>query len=674
MVLLKDIIVNKNISIDEGMSLKSAIKKMNQNDYGVIVVLSQNIPIGIITQKDILSILTTAVDLSIALKEILIHKDLITVNIKRSIEYALNIIIDHNIKRVIIVDDQDEYLGIVSQEMLVKNLEDDSFRTNLIVSNFITNKNRLITLGFNDTLETAFKTMIKYNIGSIVIVDHNNEAVGILTQKDAISIANKDISTKLPIKEFMSSPLITVNENDVVKSVIDLMVSKHINQVLVTQHNSKQPLNIISMRDVAHNLKGNYGYILENKLQNVKKTLNYIGELVLEIYEDNNEQVIQWMNDVAIEHFGSSVGKTIYSIIKPSVWHEIYNKIKEQTNCEKLKVSINNMYFEVTCSYHFVNNKETILLILRDISKFEYAIKDANKKSQELQQELEILQSVIDQQNNMVLVTNGSNIISTNKTFYDFFDIKSIDQFLEIYGCLSKVFIQHPDFFYVKDNENWLESISNLHEKNRIVSMIEVKTVDPKVFTVQLNKLNSDPNNYVVTLTDITEIKLESQKYYFNATHDALTKIYNRSYYLDMIKIALDKVKRYNAVFSLILFDIDNFKRLNDTYGHLKGDEVLIALSQAINKNIRTSDIFARWGGEEFVILLPATSLAKAELLAQNLQKIVQNLNIPEVGQVTASFGVTQFDAIDNENTITQRVDEAMYEAKSNGKNQVVSA
>ena len=176
-----------------------------------------------------------------------------------------------------------------------------------------------------------------------------------------------------------------------------------------------------------------------------------------------------------------------------------------------------------------------------------------------------------------------------------------------------------------------------------------------------------------MTFTDITNIKLESQKHYYHATHDIMTGLYNRAYYLDKLDNELVNAQRYNKNFSLIIFDIDHFKNVNDTYGHLKGDEVIVAVADTALKNIRKNDFVARWGGEEFIVLLPETAISSAELIAENLKKSIENIKVEGVENVSASFGVTQYIKNDDEKTIVKRADEALYEAKKTGRNKVIS-
>jgi diguanylate cyclase (GGDEF)-like protein len=119
------------------------------------------------------------------------------------------------------------------------------------------------------------------------------------------------------------------------------------------------------------------------------------------------------------------------------------------------------------------------------------------------------------------------------------------------------------------------------------------------------------------------------------------------------------------------MIDIDHFKNVNDTYGHLVGDNVLINLARLVSENIRESDIFARWGGEEFILLLPNVDVSLAEKIVTELRLKIQLKEFEKVGYLTCSFGLTEYVRGDDINSITKRADDALYEAKESGRNRV---
>jgi len=157
------------------------------------------------------------------------------------------------------------------------------------------------------------------------------------------------------------------------------------------------------------------------------------------------------------------------------------------------------------------------------------------------------------------------------------------------------------------------------------------------------------------------------------AIYDLLTGIFNRSQFNAFFEQYMAQSRRYNEPLSLIFFDIDHFKRVNDTYGHEIGDAVLKELTKLIQMSIRESDTFARWGGEEFTILLPKTSLQEAVQIAEKLRQIIQNHTFPLPQRITCSFGVIEVEPNADVHSALQQVDKSLYKAKATGRNKVVA-
>jgi diguanylate cyclase (GGDEF)-like protein len=159
---------------------------------------------------------------------------------------------------------------------------------------------------------------------------------------------------------------------------------------------------------------------------------------------------------------------------------------------------------------------------------------------------------------------------------------------------------------------------------------------------------------------------LESQ-----ATTDSLTGICNRRKFLELLQAEIQEAKRYGVSLALIFFDIDHFKLVNDTCGHEAGDSVLQELARIVTGVIRQTDIFARFGGEEFVILVHNNDVRTGRELAEKIRSRVGQYRFPQASPVTCSFGVAQLYPDDTAETIIKRADEAMYAAKQAGRNRV---
>jgi len=157
---------------------------------------------------------------------------------------------------------------------------------------------------------------------------------------------------------------------------------------------------------------------------------------------------------------------------------------------------------------------------------------------------------------------------------------------------------------------------------------------------------------------------------------DPLTGLYNRRYIEEKLNHEIDRVKRHIGKFSVILTDIDHFKRFNDTYGHDCGDYVLKEISSLMKKNLRVLDTLSRWGGEEFLIVLPETTKEQAKTVAEKLRNTIFEKELNYENQqmkVTMTFGISENNVSDGEiESIIKRADNALYEGKELGRNCVI--
>lgn len=154
---------------------------------------------------------------------------------------------------------------------------------------------------------------------------------------------------------------------------------------------------------------------------------------------------------------------------------------------------------------------------------------------------------------------------------------------------------------------------------------------------------------------------------------DKLTGVFNRTKLDETLNNEIEMMRRYGAEFSVIILDADHFKSVNDTHGHNVGDAVLVKIAGIISSNARVTDIVGRWGGEEFLVILPNTGLEGSVQMAEKLRSAIASASFPVVGNKTASLGVASSAPGDTVVTLIGRADECLYRAKRNGRNQVVA-
>lgn len=158
------------------------------------------------------------------------------------------------------------------------------------------------------------------------------------------------------------------------------------------------------------------------------------------------------------------------------------------------------------------------------------------------------------------------------------------------------------------------------------------------------------------------EIKVES-------VTDHLTKLYNRGWVNDNFSLHFESFRRYRTPLSIILVDIDNFKQINDIHGHDMGDKILVRVAEILTATARTTDYCCRWGGEEFLVILPNTDLRGAETKAENIRKVIGSETFSS-GCVTCSCGVATLESDgQEEKDLVSNADLALYQAKNSGRN-----
>lgn len=282
-----------------------------------------------------------------------------------------------------------------------------------------------------------------------------------------------------------------------------------------------------------------------------------------------------------------------------------------------------------------------------------------------------ILNAVLDNQSSMTFLTDCQSIIYSSNSFLEFYNFKDKDAFFTIYSDFFSAFIPHEEYLHAENIKDFLKTFNAYEESKRVVLLMG-KDFIPKAFQIDIKELTIDNKDvYLFSLTDITALREKQIKIEHKAYYDNLTKVYNRNKLEEIFHLELVRAKRYNRDFSIVILDIDRFKAVNDTYGHLVGDEILIALADRLSNEVRETDIFARWGGEEFVILLPETNREVAFEVSEGLRKEVEQIHHEQVGHISCSFGVTQLNEDDDIESVFKRCDDALYRAKNNGRNRV---
>ncbi len=275
-------------------------------------------------------------------------------------------------------------------------------------------------------------------------------------------------------------------------------------------------------------------------------------------------------------------------------------------------------------------------------------------------------QMILDSVPAPVIVTDGKSLIAASDAFLQYFHCESLEVFKHDHQCVCEYFEEGGTDEYLmpmRNDQRWTEFMLE-HPDKIHKAKITIRGVTT-IFEVRISVLNlNDMLRYVVIFNDISNMQQQSMS-------DPLTGAANRLYFNMVYSHAISVARRGDKALALIIIDIDHFKKVNDTYGHLIGDVVLKRIVQIVSNRIRSSDIFARWGGEEFVLLLPDTGLEEAIGVANSLKEAINSEEFEQVGALTCSFGLAILEKNETCEELLKRSDEKLYQAKETGRNRI---
>lgn len=483
-----------------------------------------------------------------------------------------------------------------------------------------------------------------------------------------------------------------------------------------------------TLKDLAEYDQGNLGKLSQSKIEEIGKIYSLLGFTKNEtrfnldnfIYDANLVIFTQKENDY-IAHNEFTYYKQEFEPfylgqhgIAADFWALIQNKTLLNTHSktirnnkngrETIKKELNSV--KLTLTQNDIHEKN--VLFSEPIQSYKYAIATRNDEGFIFNTNILSGKSIVIRKNASI-----NNLIKLQYPNINFIEVNSMKTGLQLvangdaYGAIEllPVLIYHikeEQFSNIKisgTTEFSQELRYMIHPNNQTLKTIidkaiakiskdEIKEIEEKYFQVRYETSTDYTMVYKIGLPlalflcvvvfynvrlrkEIQKRKIMEQKLYNAATIDKLTETFNRRKIDSKFKEKIELSSRYDRPFSIIFYDIDDFKKINDVHGHSLADTVLQDLSQLINTNIRSTDYLGRWGGEEFLILLPETNLEEAKTMANHLKKLTENHQFKIGQQVTCSFGVTNFKEGDTEESMLKRVDDLMYYVKRHGKNSV---
>lgn len=369
-LLLKNIAATENLSAQGNMSLRDVTNLMTENGKGVVIILQADQAVGILTERDVVDLLYKGFELDERADRFAL-KTLVTTRGDRTVGHALNLTIENDIRRVIVTDESGAFLGVVTQQDLLKYLEEDFYRSTIKVKHIVDKLDYIISVSPDEHLKQVLKVMVENKISAVAVM-RSGVVEGIITEKDILSLACSGISLQSEVRDHMSSPVITVHFDTALVDVVTIMNDKNIRRVIVT-NNDGFAVNIVTIRDVIRNLDGDYSKFLERKLRNAKEILNLLPEMLLEITDMGSDQLIVWANEKVITKLGIGIlDQPVTGLIPGEHWESVYSTIKKIGRIENIRIKRGSEIYELSGFY--IQTKRgsevgRIQLIMRDITE-----------------------------------------------------------------------------------------------------------------------------------------------------------------------------------------------------------------------------------------------------------------------------------------------------------------
>nr|WP_320026155.1 diguanylate cyclase [uncultured Acetobacterium sp.] len=354
-------------------------------------------------------------------------------------------------------------------------------------------------------------------------------------------------------------------------------------------------------------------------------------------------------------------------------FNDAYDEFEQRKYYKNIETTYKNklneeFFWNISLKIITIGGAESMLTVIRDVT----AIKELEKKLRE------------SEERHRLLIDNAGDIISTVNLKGEFTYISPSVEKITGY-TVDEVINHYQEINYflpdaLKVMKKTLEIINRMVKSGQHFDAVQFeqrqfhKDGTPIFTDTIMSGIYDEQNQFKEILgvtRDITEkVKLRDEIIKLSET-DKLTQLYNRYKLDDALEREFKRSKRTQSPFAVILLDIDHFKQVNDIFGHQAGDVILKELADAFKKSIRATDIVGRWGGEEFIFILPDTNEAGAMLLAEKIRMRISATHFSHPEKITGSLGVSVYRGDSAAGTIISRADQALYAAKHHGRNQV---
>lgn len=686
-VALSEILTTSVVAVTTDVAVTEVLSMMSSSRISCIVAIdSERQPSGIFTERDAVRLLAECHEIAnLKMADVMSAPPLCS---RSDVDFrdAFRLLQEHGLRHLIVVDASNCLLGIVTEGDFLHHLDADDLLEIKTVAKAMSSN--VATAAFEDSLSDALTIMHRQQY-SCVVITHDSNPVGILTERDAVKFA-LSISDpgSVTAGSVIHAPLITISPDATLPDAITLFNTHKIRHLVVTEQGKL--LGILTRHNLVKTLQGSYVSFLSETIKEQRSTLFQLGQqhTLFKLHDvalqasanaiviTDASAVIQWANPAFAELTGytleEAIGKQINELVESGeqssetykalwktilsgqTWHgELLNKRKNGTLYHQ-EVTVTPVRTEGDEITHFIAFKQ-------DITERKLAEKKLREAA-----------AVMENTHEGVMITDTeSNIIAINSAYstitgYSANEVTGKKPSVFITGRADKLFYEKM-WQNLRKNGLWQGEVWNRRKSGEVF---------PQLLTIStVYDDQHKPVRYVGVFADISQLKKNQAQLEFMAHHDHLTRLPNRTMVEIRLSQEIEQANRHNRLACVLFIDLDRFKLINDSFGHMVGDELLCAVAQRLNARLRKGDTLGRLGGDEFIMF--ASHLHDMQDAAVIARDFIAALSAPFMLSsgsevfVGGSIGISLFPQDGKTvSELMKNADAAMYLAKESGRNQ----
>lgn len=712
-----DILTPHIISVTPQTKVIEAIALMKDKKISCLVVMDNDEPKGLFTERDVVRAAKSGNIDDIPVKD-LMSREIITAKNTATIYEAYNIFEENSIRHLVIEDAGGKVIGMLTQSDIINNIGLEFFVSLKNASDIMTGSIMSLKRK-NDSFLDAIDIMTDRRISCIVVED-NKKPIGILTERDITRLILDKIDAKISIENIMSSPVFSIDTDTPVYEAARIMKAKNIRRLVVVDSEGIIA-GLITQSDIVKGLKGRYMEFLKEIIHEQEQALLETGNSLMAsekkyrtlvnnapvgIYRSNINGEFLFANKALADIFEFTSVAEIMRLGTLQRYKNVNDRAKfiemlKKTgridgmelemmtmNCKPIHVFVNavleddeisGMVIDITKRKHYEN------MILEKNSELAtlYAISSEISKTIDLDRLFDDVLRVITSRETLNIKRRGGILLVEGDRLRLVRHMGHTDDFLKLHedlkigDCLCGLAVKNGDIIISgnsHDDHRHTVRYNGMEPHGHIIIPLKAKDTVVGVLYLYLPADIEVSKNVITLLNGIGNqigVAIENARLYEEtkalSLRDSLTGLANRRLMEIVFERLMPEAKRYKKPLSAMVLDIDHFKKYNDTYGHMEGDKLLKKTAGLIAAETREADLVVRYGGEEFVVLLPDCGIQDAAEAAERIRKSIES-DTP----VTISIGISSYsEGMHTLEDLITSADNALYEAKKSGRNRI---